>query len=468
VPGTAVFLPGPAHAPHRHRDLRRQRWARTVSTVGQCATYLLLPVLAYQVSGSGLWTALTVAVAHLPHLAGPLVLEAVAELPRRRLLVAVDAANAALLASVPIAFSMDALTPAHVLVAAFAAQALFVCFDAADLGPGPPRTRRERLGRPLFSGGSAALLTAPLLAAVLLVLTAVPPLLTVDGVSLVVSALLVRAVARPAAARPAPAAPPPGSRSPSLGMGLRRRLTVVFGRPVDRGYAAACGLHAAAGGAFVGQLAPWLDQDLGVRPVRDLRFGLLLAGWAVGIRLASAVLPRASARLAGAGLLPAAAADRLVTTGVLPRVTAERLAGGELAGGELGRLAHRLGGHRVGPVFLPVSALCLLCCVLAPHWMVAAVALAAWGCAYTLVVLDLRVAEGGVRLLAFGLGWPAGALVGGVIGAAVGPRAGLVVGVLLVAAAAAVAWLSAARPINRMSAAAEREAAALGNRYGGS
>jgi hypothetical protein len=451
--GTAVFLSGPAHSPHQHRDLRRHRWARGVSAGGQVAIYLVLPVLAYQVSGSVLWTALAVVAGYLPHLAGRQLPDALAgRAERRRLLVAADVANAALLASVPVAFSLDALTVAHVVVVAFLAQALFICFDAGNIGTGLVPTSRDRLGRPFFTGESAALLTVPVLAGFLLMVTAIPPLLTVDSVSLVVSALLIRAIATPAQAATGPRPPLAPLEQ------LRERLTVPLRRPADRAHALVCSLYAAAGGAFLGQFVPWLDQDLGVPPVRDVRLGLLLAGWAVGARLATPVLPRVAARLDRTGLLPPATADRLVDTGVLPRVTADRLAAGgawsralRLRGpvAALGRVVDRLGGHRVTLVVLPVSALCLLGCALAPHWLVAAVLLVAWGTTYMMVVLDARVADSGVRRLAFGLGWPAGALAGGLVAAAAGPRLGLVSGVLLIVAATVVGWLSPLRTAGR-------------------
>jgi hypothetical protein len=426
-------------------------------------------VLAYQLTGSSLWTALAVAAGYLPPLAARPVMDALAERPaRRRLLVGADVANAALLASVPVAFSADVLTAPHVVLAAFAAQALFVCFDAANVNAVPYRAGRDRLTRPFFTGGSVAQLTAPVLAGVLLLLTAVPPLFTVDGVSLVVSALLIRALAAPSQA-----ATLPPTRRPRWTADLRRRLTVLWGRRLDRLHTLVCGLHAAAGAALLGQFAPWLHQDLGVRPIRDLRLGLLLVLWALGGRFATAVLPRATTRLAASagGLLPPAAADRLVTTGVLPRATADRLVArgawssalrvkgagvSASARGTLRRAAGSFGGYRVTLVFLPVSGLCLLGCALAPHWLVAAVLLAGWGTAFMVVVLDARDAAGADLMLAFGLGWPAGALVGGVVAEAAGPRMGIGSGVLLVAAASLVAWLSPLRTAERTVPAADR------------
>ena len=59
-------------------------------------------------------------------------------LNRKRVMVAVDAVNAVVLASIPIASWFGALTVPHLLVAAFVVPALFVFFDAADFGALPP------------------------------------------------------------------------------------------------------------------------------------------------------------------------------------------------------------------------------------------------------------------------------------------------------------------------------------------
>ncbi len=429
-PEAAVFLPGPARAPYRNRDLWRHRLARWVSAAASVATYLLLPVVAYQLTGSSLWTAAVAAVGCLPHLATRLVMSAIpAKLDRLRLIFAADLANAAVLASLPITFAMDALTAPHVLVAAFVVQALLVCHDAGYASIAPYRPGRAHPGTPLLSGGSVGL-AAAVFAGGLLMLTAVPPLLTVDGVSIVVSALLVRAIAAPAEVVMAPLI-----RYPD-GPGLHRRITLLWGRRNDLWYALISAVHAVAGGAFIGQFVPWLNQDLGVRPVRDLRLGLLLAASAGGAWLAALALPRVTSWLAPAGLLPPAAAERLVTAGVLAPAAADKL----VARSALRRMITRLGEQRVTLVFLPVSGLLLLASAFAPHWIVAVVLLAAWGTAFMMVVLDVRAAGGGLRMLAFGLGWPAGALLGGLVAAVAGPRLGIASGVVPAVVVAAIGW----------------------------
>lgn len=451
-PGTAVFLPGPAYPSQRHSDIRRHRLARRVTSTCPMVTYLLLPVVAYQLTGSSGWPALALAVGCLPHLLTPMLTRAVpARLDRRRLIVAIDATNTAVLASVPVTFATNALSVPHLLVTAFAAQLLFVCHEAAYAAIAPYRPNRERPGTPLFGGGPTAL-AAPIVASVLLVFTAVPPLLTVDGISLVAAVVLVRALAAPSEVQVAPLIPRP---RPAAGLG--RRLTARLRQRVDLSHAAICGLYAAAGGAFMGQFVPWLNQDLGVRRVQDVRLGLLLAAWAGGAWLAPAVLSWLANGLAGTGLLSPTAADRLVATGVLAQADADRLVTGNGVTRSSAILAvprrviARLGGYRVTLVALPISGLLLLGTVLAGHWIVAAVLLAAWGTGYLVVVLDARVGESGLRMLAFGLGWPAGAVLGGVISgmANLGPRLGIACGVLAIVAAAAVGWWSPLRTADR-------------------
>lgn len=446
-PETTVFMHETARPVHRHHDLRWYRWARRVSAIAPVTLYLLLSVIAYQLTGSSVWTALVVTAGCLPCLATQALSRAIpSRMDLRRVIVATDVANAAVLASVSITFSLDVLTAPHLLAAAFAAQALFAYHDAVYAAIAPYRPGRERPGMPMFGGGSAALVAAAT-ASGILVATVIPPLLAVDGVSVAVAVLLIRALATPSGAAVAQQVPKQQGTSRS-----RRRVSDLFraGR-VHVLHAGVCGLHAAAGGALVGQFTPWLNEDLDVPPVRDVRLGLLLALWVAGMWLAPMLLPRLANRLAQAagGLLAPAAAERLVSTGVLPEATANRLAGAG-AGPWWRRLIGNLGGYRVTLVLLPVSGLLLLGVAFAPHWTVAAVLLLLWGTVYMMVVQDARVAESRLRMLSLGLGWSAGALLGGVVAAVTGPRLGIATGVLMIAAAAAVAWQSSLRTADRM------------------
>ncbi|HEY6597262.1 MAG TPA: MFS transporter [Asanoa sp.] len=393
-------------------DFRRYLTARLVSVGGTLVTYVVLPVLVYQVTRSNLWTAFVVVAEGLPYLCFGLFAGALADrVDRQRLMVGADAGNALVLVSVPIAYALGVLTAGHVLVVAFLTQILFVFFDAANFGALPALVGRARIAsaNSAVHGGSTVLeLVMPGAAGLLLAVSASAPLLLIDAVSFVASALLVRAIATPLRA-PVPDTPT------RLIADIREGLAFLVRHPVVRVQTLVGCLQSMTGGAFMGQFVPWLDQVLGVRPSGDPRLGLMYGVWGAGGIVAAVLFPR---------------------------------------------LSHRIGGPRVTLAFLPLSALFGVLCVLAARWVVAAVLLGLWAVAYSIVVLNSitlrqrvtpdrlqsRVNTAG-RMLSFGLGWPTGALLGGVISDTAGPRTAMVATSALVVLAAVVAWLS---PLRRM------------------
>jgi predicted MFS family arabinose efflux permease len=397
----------------RSPDFRRYWIARMVSIGGSLVTYVALPVLVYQVTGSNLWTAFVVVAEGLPYLCLGLFAGAVADrVDRRRLMVRADLANAIVLGSVPAAYALNGLTAPHVLLAAFAAQALFVFFDAANFGALPALVGRDRIAAAnsaVFGGGTVLDLTVPLLAGASLAVVAPASLLAVDAVSFAMSAVLVRAIAVPLQGAL--------GDGPARGMvrDIREGLSFLWRQPVVRVQTVVGGLQAMAGGAFMGQFVPWLDQVLGVRPRGDVRLGVMFSTWGIGGLIASLTFPW---------------------------------------------LVRRWGEPRVTLVFLPLSALFGLLCAAATDWAVAAAMLGCWGVVYSVVVvnaitlrqrvtpdrLQSRVNTAG-RMLSFGGGWPTGALAGGIVSEAYGPRAAIVASIGLIVVAAVVAWLSPLRGI---------------------
>jgi MFS family permease len=85
------------------RDFRRYWAARMVSIAGSLVTYVVLPVLIYQVTRSSLWTAFVVVAEGLAYLAFGLFAGAVADrVDRRRLMIGSDLVNATVLGTVPL------------------------------------------------------------------------------------------------------------------------------------------------------------------------------------------------------------------------------------------------------------------------------------------------------------------------------------------------------------------------------
>src|SRR6266542_7113634 len=152
----------------RDREFRRYFVARMVSGAGSMVTYVALPVLVYQVTGSNLWTGFVAVSEALPYLCFGLVAGAVADrFDRRRLMVGADLGSAAALGSIPVAYALGVLTAPHVLAAAFAAQTLFVFFDAANFGALPVLVGRDRIvaaQAALIGSGTMMELAVPALA----------------------------------------------------------------------------------------------------------------------------------------------------------------------------------------------------------------------------------------------------------------------------------------------------------------
>ncbi|MDG4823622.1 MFS transporter [Asanoa sp. WMMD1127] len=394
-------------------DFRRYWLARMVSLTGSLVTYVALPVLIYSVTGSSLWTAFVVVAEGVPYLCFGLFAGALADrLDRRRVMVIADLVNAVVLGSIPAAWAFGVLTAPHVLVVAFLTQILFVFFDAANFGALPALVGRARIAAAnsaVHGGGTVLEIIVPGLAGVLITLTAPAPLLLVDAVSFAVSALLVRAIATPLQT---------GVPGPPGGMLRDIREGVVFlsRHSIVRTQTVIGCLQSMTGGAFMGQFVPWLDQTLGIRPTNDARLGIMYGVWGAGGIVAAVLFPR---------------------------------------------LSRRLGEPRVTLWFLPLSALAGLACGLATNWVVAAAMLGLWAIVYSMVVLTAitlrqrvtpdrlqsRVNTAG-RMISFGVGWPVGALLGGLVSEATDPRTAIIWTAAMTGIGVVFAWLS---PLRRLA-----------------
>ncbi|THA57568.1 MFS transporter [Streptomyces sp. A1136] len=390
------------------RKLRGFRFlllSRTISALGSAVTAVALPVLTYQQTRSPLLLSLVAAAGTLPYLLFGLVAGVVADrVDRRRLMVASDTLNAACLATVPVAAAFGVLTGAQVIAVALLSSCLALFFDAGGYGFVPEAVGNENLARAngLVQGAESLVrTTGTAVAGGLMVLLGPADSVVVDAVSFIASALLVRAVAR-GPHRGAPAAARAGFGE-SVGEGLR----FLRGHRVLRTMTVVGTLQSFAGGAIVGQMVVWADRGLGI-PGTDGRIGFLYAAWSAG-------------GIGGSLLLP--------------------------------RLRRRMDAFRVLLPVLPAGALLGLVVVSVDDWRVAVVALALWGSAYLVVLVntmsysqEVTPAElqGRVnttrRMLSSGLGVPLGALVAGSVTVRFGVHAGMSTAVVSVALAAVLVW----------------------------
>jgi MFS family permease len=406
-------------------DFRRYLAARLVSVTGGLVAVVALPVLVYQLTGSAGWTAAIAAAEALPYLAFGLLAGALADhVDRRRVMIAADLASAALLATVPLAWWAGMLGPWQVLVVAVAVQTAFVFFDGANFGALPTLVGKNHLTSAystLYGTTTVAELVVPPLAGLAVAVVAPAPLIAVNAVAALASALLVRSVA-------GRLSPPGGSKATvlqrrggkvallqSTAAQVGAGLAFVREHPVVRTLTLVGTTHAVAAGAWVAMLVPWADRVLGIAPTGDARLAVLFSCWGVGGIAASRIVPSLSRRLGGAGLARRA---------------------------------------------LPVSLACAVLVIVTPatgHWLPPLLAATAWGAAHSTVVLnaityrqqvcpDAMQARVGTtaRMLSWGVGQPAGALLAGAVATGFGPTGGLAAGAAVLAAGVVVAYASPA------------------------
>ncbi|SHF58252.1 Predicted arabinose efflux permease, MFS family [Streptoalloteichus hindustanus] len=385
-------------------DFRRYLAARVLSVAGSLVSVVALPVLVYQLTGSASWTSAVAAAEAVPYLVFGLVAGAVADrVDRRALMVRLDLVAALLLVSVPVAWAVEALSATHVLLVGFGVQTVFVFFDAANFGALPTLVGKERLTTAystLYGSTTVTELVVPPLVGLVVAVVAPAPLIALNALTAVGSALLIRAITRPLSI---------GHGTPQVRRDIRSGLDFLWRNRIVRVLTLVGTTHSAASGAWVAMLVPWADQTLGIRTSGDARLAVLFGCWGAG-------------GVAAAKLVP--------------------------------RLSERLGAARLALAALPTSLLCGCLVALSTHWMLALFSAAAWGAAHSTVVLNAITYRQQVipdelqsrvnttcRMLAWGLGQPLGAALAGAM-SAFGPRAGLAAGVGVLASGVLAAWIT--------------------------
>jgi predicted MFS family arabinose efflux permease len=313
--------------------------------------------------------------------------------------------------TVPLAYALGALTLAHVFAVAVAVGALTVGFDlsySTYFVVVVPSEDIVDANSKLMTSRAASYVAGPSLAGVLVQVLTAPVALLVDAASFVGSALLIRRMKTPEP----PAAEP--------GEPLRSRLAAgarfLFSQPVLRSGLACVTTVNFFNFAFAAEVVLFLARELDLSPGV---IGLVFSVGALGALAGAVLAPRIGARI---GYGPAVAAGCVLFSAPLllfalaggPRlVELAMLAAGELLSG-------------VGVMVFDVN-LNSIQALLTPH--------------------RLRGRVGGVfRTINYGVR-PAGALVGGALGATIGLRPTLAIGA--VGATLAVVF-ALARPLRTL------------------
>ncbi len=240
-------------------------WAATTASMfGSFVTRTALPFAAILVLGAG---AGEVAILRSAELIAGLALGLIAgawvdRLRRRPIMIWADLGRAALLATIPLAFALDALTLVQLVVVAFGAAILTTFFDTADRAFLPTVIGRERLvdaNATLTGSSSAAEFVGFGVGGWLIQILTAPIAIAVDAVSFLVSAVLLRGIR---VVEPMPRAP---EQRPSVLSEIREGLRLTLRDPILRPLALADAAVAGFWGVF-GAVYLVFATEIGFQP----------------------------------------------------------------------------------------------------------------------------------------------------------------------------------------------------------
>ena len=171
-----------------------------ISTLGSAFTMFALPLLVYKLTGSPTDLALTMAATMLPYLLFGLAFGAIADrVDRRRMMISVDLARAAVIAVLPVLYLAGSLDVAWVYLVAFVQASLGILFDSGEFAAIPslvPQTDLVTANGRLMAAGSAGQVAGPVVAGALVSFLAPATLLFFDAGTFVASALSLALIRR--------------------------------------------------------------------------------------------------------------------------------------------------------------------------------------------------------------------------------------------------------------------------------
>ena len=270
--------------------------AETISQFGTQVTLLALPIIAATtLNVTPFEFGLLSTIEFLPFIFLSLPAGVwVDRLRRRPILIAGDLIRAAALVSIPIAFALNALTIWQLYVVGFVNGCATVFFDVAYQSYLPSLVDRDKIvdgNAKLEASRSAAQITGPGVAGVVIGAVTAPFAIVVDALSFVVSALFMFAIRRHEAA-PDPRFNEHGER-PSMRSEISEGLRYVGGHRLLRSIAATTGLSNFFTNILYAILILYLVRELSVTPqLLGLAFSLGAVGFLVGALIANRLATR--------------------------------------------------------------------------------------------------------------------------------------------------------------------------------
>jgi MFS family permease len=280
----------------RHGDFLKLWAGQTISQVGSQVTFLALPLVAVlTLEATPFEMGLLTAAEAVPSLLAGLHAGAIVDRRRRRpILIGGDLGRASLLALVPLAWALGALSMPLLYVIALAIGLLGLFFDVAYQAFLPSIVARERLvegNAKLELSRTAAEVTGPGLAGGLVQLLTAPVALLLDACSYVASGLLIAWI------KTAEPAPDRAARATRLLSEIREGVGVVLGDPRLRALVGGRGIVAFFNAMLEAVFVLYVARSLGVGPaLLGAIFAVGGAGFVIG-----ALLPERAARRIGVG-----------------------------------------------------------------------------------------------------------------------------------------------------------------------
>ena len=280
----------------RHRDFVKLWSAETISQFGTQVTLLALPIIAATtLNVTPFEFGLLATIEFLPFILLSLPAGVwVDRLRRRPILIAGDLIRAAALSSIPVAFALNSLTIWQLYVVGFINGCATVFFDVAYQSYLPSLVERDQIvdgNSKLETSRSAAQITGPGVAGVLIGAFSAPFAIVLDALSFVASALFMFAIRRHETA-PEPRLNEQGER-PSMRSEITEGLRYVGRHPLLRNIAATTGLSNFFSNVVFSILILYLVRELSFTPeLLGLAFSLGSVGFLVGALTANRVARR--------------------------------------------------------------------------------------------------------------------------------------------------------------------------------
>ena len=281
----------------RHPEFLKLWAGQTISEFGSVVSRDALPLVAVlTLSATPAQMGVLAALGSLPALLIGLPAGAwIDRTPRKPIMIAADVASAALLASIPVAFLLDALRIEQLYVVAALVGGLALLFDVAYTSYLPSLVEREHVvegNSKLSASESVAEIGGSALAGALVQAFSAPLAVAVDALSFLASAVSLALIRKPET-RPAPLP------QPNLRREIVDGLRALVAHPILRALAAAAITSAFFGNFYAALYGLYAIRELGIGPAV---LGLLIASGGIG-SFFGAILAAPIARRFGVGRL---------------------------------------------------------------------------------------------------------------------------------------------------------------------